>query len=33
VLREHCGFFSSHDLRLVLGETLRGLLGTRTPAG
>jgi predicted TIM-barrel fold metal-dependent hydrolase len=26
VVREHCPFFSAEDLRLVLGETLRGVL-------
>jgi L-fuconolactonase len=33
VVRTHCTFLSSDDLRLVLGETLRGLLATgQSPA-
>ena len=26
-VRTHCGFFTPEDLHLVLGETLRGVLG------
>jgi L-fuconolactonase len=28
VVRTHCPFFTSHDLRLVFGETLQGVLAT-----
>jgi predicted TIM-barrel fold metal-dependent hydrolase len=33
VLRQHCPFLAPDDLRLVLGETLRGLLGTGQARG
>jgi len=32
-VRTHCRFFTPEDLRLVLGETLRGVLAGRTASG